>query len=140
MNPKNQPDQPAKSQFLVYAAEDGRVKIEVRLEGETVWLTQQHMADLFQTTQQNVSLHLQNIYAEGELRREATHKEFLSVRQEGHALLKNGVHRVHRHAADSGRGKRRSSAITSVLTISSSRWTTAQRSRCSTKTASLSCN
>lgn len=83
MNPEHQPDLPAKSQFLVYAAEDGRVKIEVRLEGETVWLTQQHMAELFQTTQQNISLHLQNIYAEGELRREATHKEFLSVRQEG---------------------------------------------------------
>ncbi len=82
MNPEHQPDLPAKSQFLVYAAEDGRVKIEVRLEGETVWLTQQHMAELFQTTQQNISLHLQNIYAEGELRREATHKEFLSVRQE----------------------------------------------------------
>ena len=41
---------PAKGQFLVYSAEDGRTKIEVRLEGETVWLTQQHMADLFQTT------------------------------------------------------------------------------------------
>ena len=67
---------PAKGQFLVYPAEDGRVKIEVRLENETVWLPQQHMADLFQTTQQNISLHPQNIYAEGELQREATHKEF----------------------------------------------------------------
>ena len=42
-------------QFLVYPTEDGRTKIEVRLENETVWLTQQHMADLFQTTQQNIS-------------------------------------------------------------------------------------
>jgi hypothetical protein len=70
-------------QFLVYPSEDGRVKIEVRLENETVWLTQQHMADLFQTTQQNISLHLQNIYEEGELQRGATHKDFLSVRREG---------------------------------------------------------
>lgn len=59
------------------------MKIEVRLENETVWLTQQHMAELFQTTQQNISLHLQNIYEEGELQRAATHKESLSVRQEG---------------------------------------------------------
>jgi hypothetical protein len=74
---------PSKGQFLVYIAEDGRTKLEVRLENETVWLTQQHMAELFQTTQQNISLHLQNIYEEGELKREATHKEFLSVRREG---------------------------------------------------------
>lgn len=58
-------------------------KIDVRLEDDTVWLTQQLMAELFQSTQQNVSLHLQNIYSEGELLRKATHKEFLSVRQEG---------------------------------------------------------
>ncbi len=74
---------PSQGQFLVYLSEDGRMKIEVRLESETVWLTQQHMADLFQTTQQNISLHLQNIYDEGELQRGATHKDFLSVRQEG---------------------------------------------------------
>lgn len=71
------------SQFLVYQAEDGTLKIDVRFEGETVWLTQGQMAELFQTTQQNVSLHLQNVYAEGELEREATHKESLLVRQEG---------------------------------------------------------
>ena len=70
-------------QFLVYQTEDGKLKIDVRFEGETVWLTQQHMAELFQTTQQNISLHLQNIYEEGELERGATHKESLSVRQEG---------------------------------------------------------
>ena len=74
---------PPKGQFLVYPTEDGRTKIEVRLENETVWLTQQHMAELFQTNQQNISLHLQNTYEEGELQRPATHKEFLSVRREG---------------------------------------------------------
>ncbi len=82
------PDLPAKGQFLVYSTEDGRTKIEVRLEDETVWLTQQHMVDLFQTTQQNISLHLQNIYDEGELQRMATHKESLSVRQEGSREVK----------------------------------------------------
>jgi hypothetical protein len=74
---------PAKSEFLVYQTEDGRIKLEVRLEDETVWLTQQNMADLFQSTQQNVSLHIRNIYTEGELTPEATHKKYLSVRKEG---------------------------------------------------------
>src|SRR3989442_6451793 len=78
-NPSPQPG----GQFLVYQTEDGKLKIDVRFEGETVWLTQQHLAELFQTTQQNISLHLQNIYAEGELTPEATHKEFLSGRHEG---------------------------------------------------------
>ena len=76
-------DLPQKSQFLIYQAENGAIKIDVRFEEETVWLTQPLMSELFQTTQQNISLHLQNIYEEGELRPEATHKEFLSVRREG---------------------------------------------------------
>ena len=74
---------PLEGQFLVYQAEDGKLKIDVRFEGETVWLTQGQMAELFQTTRQNVSLHLQNVYSEGEVEREATHKESLLVRQEG---------------------------------------------------------
>lgn len=76
-------DVPAQGQFLVYQAEDGRLKLEVRLEGETVWLSQQQMADLFQTTQQNISLHIRTIYEEGELQPGATHKKYLSVRLEG---------------------------------------------------------
>ena len=70
-------------QFLVYQTQDGKLKIDLRFEGETVWLTQQHMAELFQTTQQNISLHLQSIYEESELQHGATHKESLLVRQEG---------------------------------------------------------
>ncbi len=77
------PNLPQQSQFLIYQTEDGRVKIDVRFEDESVWLTQQMMVDLFQTSQQNVSLHINNIYEEGELQPEATHKEYLSVRQEG---------------------------------------------------------
>jgi hypothetical protein len=69
--------------MLIYQTEDGRIKIEARLEGETLWLTQQQMADLFQTSQQNISLHLSNVFEEGELLEAATHKEFLSVRTEG---------------------------------------------------------
>ena len=78
---KNQPE--PDSDLILYQTEDGRTRIQCRFENETVWLTQQQMAELFQTTQQNVSLHVRNIYEEGELSEEATHKESLSVRQEG---------------------------------------------------------
>lgn len=82
---------PPGGQFLVYQTENGQLKIDVRFEGETVWLTQQHMAELFQTTQQNISLHLQNIFEEGELQLGATHKESLSVRQEGTRSVRRRV-------------------------------------------------
>lgn len=78
-----------RGQFLVSRAEDGTLKIDVRLEDETVWLTQPLMAELFQTTQQNISQHIINIYEEGELQEEATHKKFLSVRQEGNRAREN---------------------------------------------------
>lgn len=70
-------------QFLVCRAEDGRTKIDVRREGETAWLTQAHMAELFQTTVPNISMHLRNIFEEGELQQEETVKKFLTVRREG---------------------------------------------------------
>ncbi len=73
----------SKGELIVYQSEDGDVKLDVRLEDESVWLTQPLMARLFQTTQQNISQHILNIYEEGELTPEATHKKFLSVRQEG---------------------------------------------------------
>ncbi len=56
-------------EFILYRTEDGRTRIEVRLQDETVWLTQSLMAELYQTTKQNISLHIQNIYEEGELAR-----------------------------------------------------------------------
>ncbi len=87
MNSDPQPQ----SEIILYQTEDGVTRLQVRFEGETVWLTQQHMAELFQTTQQNVSLHLQNIYDEGELQRGATHKESLSVRQEGARAVQRRV-------------------------------------------------
>jgi hypothetical protein len=77
------PSVPGKGQFLVYEAEDGRIKIDVRLADETVWLTQQLVAELFQTSVPNISMHIRNIYEEGELQPEATIKKFLTVRQEG---------------------------------------------------------
>ncbi|MBM4027862.1 MAG: virulence RhuM family protein [Planctomycetes bacterium] len=76
-------DQPGGGQIVLYQTEDGRQRIEVRLEGQTVWLTQAAMAELFQTTTPNINIHLKNIYAEGELIEEATIKEYLIVRSEG---------------------------------------------------------
>ena len=71
-----------KQDILVYQNDDGQVRLDVRLEGVTVWLTQSMLADLFQTTQQNISQHILNIYDEKELDQGATHKKFLSVRSE----------------------------------------------------------
>ena len=78
-----QSDLPGKGQFLVYPAEDGQTKIEVRLENETVWLTQQHLADLFQTSKQNVGQHLKNIFEEGELAEGSVVKESLTTASDG---------------------------------------------------------
>ena len=71
------------SQIILYQAEDGTTKIEVRLENENVWLTQKMMAELFQTTPQNITIHLKNIFDEGELKEDATCKDFLQVQNEG---------------------------------------------------------
>ena len=78
----------AKGQFLVFQAEDSKLKLDVPLEDETVWLTQQMMAELFQTTKQNISLHIQKIFEEGELVPGATVKKYLSVRKEGNREVK----------------------------------------------------
>ena len=91
MSDEPAPLPPPGGQFLVYQTADGKLKIDVRFEGETVWLTQAHMAALFQTTQQNISLHLQGIYEDGELEAVATHKESLSVRQEGNREVRRLV-------------------------------------------------
>jgi hypothetical protein len=73
----------SKSQIIIYQTESGGTGIEVRLEGETVWLSQKLLAELFQTTKQNISLHIQSIYSEGELSSEATVKKYLTVQAEG---------------------------------------------------------
>ncbi len=71
------------SQIIIYQAENGETKLDVRLENETVWLTQKLMAELFQTTPQNITIHLKNIFDEGELSEMATCKDFLQVQNEG---------------------------------------------------------
>jgi hypothetical protein len=70
-------------ELILYTAEDGSAAIQLRAEGGTVWLTQLEMATLFDTSKQNVSLHIKNILAEGELSEAATVKESLTVQTEG---------------------------------------------------------
>ena len=76
------------SEILMYQTEDGQIKIDVRMEDETVWLTQSQMAELFQTTPQNITLHIKNVYAEGELSQVPTCKEYLQVQLEGKRKVK----------------------------------------------------
>lgn len=71
------------AEFLTFASQNEGNSIEVRFEENTLWLTQQLIAELFGTTKQNVSLHIQNIISDGELAADATVKDFLTVRQEG---------------------------------------------------------
>lgn len=71
------------SEVLLYQSEDGRTRIDVRLHRETAWLTQAAMAELYQTTVQNITQHIAAIYEEGELDEEATCKQLLQVRREG---------------------------------------------------------
>ena len=82
----SEPD--SKSQLLIYRSEDGRIRLDVRFEDETVWLTQQLMAELFQTTKQNVSLHLQNIFKEGELAEDSVVKDSLTTASDGKSYRK----------------------------------------------------
>ena len=77
------PEDPGKGEVLVYQTDDGRVKLEVRLENETVWLTQQLMAELFQTTKQNIGQHLKNIFDEGELAQDSVVKKFFTTAADG---------------------------------------------------------
>lgn len=77
----------AGGQFLVYQTQDGKLKIDVRFEGETVWLTQQHMAELFRTTKQNIGQHLKSIFAEGELVQDSVVKDSFTTAADGKNYL-----------------------------------------------------
>lgn len=70
-------------EIILYQTEDGLTKIDVRFEDETVWLTQQQMAELFQSSRSNIVEHIQHIYEEGELEEAATCRIFRQVRAEG---------------------------------------------------------
>ena len=71
------------NKLILYKDEEGKVNVNVRFADEDVWLTQAQLAEIYNTTQQNISLHQKGIYADGELDESATHKKYLLVRQEG---------------------------------------------------------
>ena len=80
-----------KSELILYQTEDGKTKIEVRLQGETVWLSQKLMAELFQVTIPTINEHIKTIYDDGELEAEATIRKFLIVQTEGSRQVKRPV-------------------------------------------------
>jgi len=97
------PEKPPGGELLLYRTEDGRTRLECRFEEGTIWLSQAQIADLFQTTPQNVTLHLKAIYAEGELAEAATCKDYLQVRQEGTRTVSgNGLRRGWRNICARG--------------------------------------
>ena len=79
------------SEILLYTSPDGQVQLDVRLQEDTLWMTRQMMAKLFQTTVQNIIMHVGNIYKEAELQREGPCKDFLQVRQEGSRNVRRPV-------------------------------------------------
>ena len=79
MSKSSKPSPPSGGQFLVYQTQDGKLKLDVRFQGESVWLTQQHMAALFQTSVPNISMHIRNVFVEGELTAGSVVKESLTT-------------------------------------------------------------
>ncbi len=76
------------SEIVIYQDSNKQIKLSVQLEGETVWLTQKQMSELFDTTPQNITMHLKSVFLEGELDEISTCKDFLHVRQEGNRKVK----------------------------------------------------
>ena len=79
------------SNIVLYTSDDGLTRLDLRVQGETVWLSQLEIAELFQTTKQNVSLHAKNILDEGELSALATVKDSLTVQMEGKREVKRTI-------------------------------------------------
>lgn len=79
------------NKLILYKDEEGKVSVNVRFAEEDVWLTQAQLAEIYNTTQQNISLHQKGIYADGELDEEATHKKYLLVRQEGNRQVQREI-------------------------------------------------
>ena len=73
---------PPKGEIVIYTSADGKISLDAKLENETIWLTQDMMAKLFETTPQNITMHIKNIYEDEELEQNSTCKDFLQVRNE----------------------------------------------------------
>ena len=79
------------NKLILYKDEEGKVTVNTRFADEDVWLTQDQLAEIYQTTQENISMHISNIYADGELERVGTYKKFLLVRQEGRRQVRRNM-------------------------------------------------
>jgi len=79
------------NKLILYNDDEGRVSVNTRFADEDVWLTQEQLATIYQTTQENVSMHISNIYEDKELEKEGTYKKFLLVRQEGKRQVKRNI-------------------------------------------------
>ena len=79
------------NKLILYKDEEGRVSVNTRFADEDVWLTQEQLATIYQTTQENVSMHITNIYTDNELDKEGTYKKFLLVRQEGKRQVRRNI-------------------------------------------------
>ena len=84
MNEKN-------NKIIIYNTEDGQTKIEVKMQGETVWLSQKQMSELFDCSMDNISLHLKNVYLEGELDEKLTSEDSSVVQKEGERSVKRPI-------------------------------------------------
>ena len=80
-----------KGEIIIYQSSDGQTELDVRLEGDSVWLSQAQLAQLLQVRPQNITMHIRNVYKEGELERSATCKDFLQVQNEGGRLITRNI-------------------------------------------------
>lgn len=99
------------NEIILYTDENGKTNVSVRFADEDVWVTQNQLAEIYNTTQQNISLHIDNIYKDEELPEASTHKDFLLVQKEGKRNVKRNIshynldviiaigYRVHEHTA-----------------------------------------
>ncbi len=76
---------------VLYQDENEITRVSVRFADEDVWLTQNQLAEIYDTSQQNISLHIENIFSDGELEREATHKKYLLAQKKGNRQIRRDV-------------------------------------------------
>ena len=114
------------TEIVIYQSEDGRTKVDVRFEDETVWLTQQQLVDLFQTSKSNVSEHIKHIFEEGELEEKRVVRKFRTTASDGKSYNTNHYnldmiislgYRVHSHIATQFRRWSRINFIMQLMDI-----------------------
>jgi hypothetical protein len=79
------------NELMIYEDKDGITKVNVKFKDEDIWLTQNYIASIYKTTQENISMHISNIYKDKELNIESTNKKFLLVQKEGNRSVKRNI-------------------------------------------------